>query len=565
VNKLPFFRCPVLALTLLAVLAMLWPEAASAASYGCGICGHPSYHPWHYSSCRYYGLGLGSSGGSRRSSGGSGGGEALGNAVSGLIDGFFQRMAEQQQRAAALAAERRRQEALARERERQRQEQLRRARIRLAAHLRADWDRRDAEISQRLAGVFDVFVDSSVVDLRPDPVPGGTSFFGLGGSEPFVDSSVVDLRPEPTPQQRLESLLRLGGYAYDLPPAVAIEVGILTGRLDPAFLEAQEQRAAATDAFATENYGFSRAALGEAGAGDGPGGEIVRELLTATDSEALGAKLKALGSRALDEAGDAAESGLAALEKGVAKLPFGLPTPTASAAELPEPRRRTPPADGRSGGVAADTRSGEATSPFGKGSVRRGEAGTAPRADRPGTPQYGNVREQLDGVRRSSKQGWLAPSGASASDRAQLGFDSTGERGTSQGAAPVPVVTGHPIESSDVSVPKRFREDPEIVRLTGEKKAAEEKYRKLESKLEVIKEKLTNNEGNVGKLQVERAEVMNQMNAAKSEADTAKVNIKERLIKLTPPDFTEEPEKSKKEPVPPPSPKPSPGSRDSTR
>ena len=218
----------LLALALLTAVAVLLPRPAfgmACRSYGCGCCGHPPNPPWHYPGCRYYGRGLSSGGSSGGSSGRHGGGAAMGNAFGAMIDGFFKGLEEAQEaeaRRQRLEAERRRRAEIAR---RQRLERLRRERIRRAREMRLDWDRREAEMGERLEGVF-------------DPVIGGssTAFFGVEGTpEPdiYVDSSVVDLRPQPGGQQALEGQLRM----------------------NPAFLQAQARRAAATDAFATENYG----------------------------------------------------------------------------------------------------------------------------------------------------------------------------------------------------------------------------------------------------------------------------------------------------------------------
>jgi len=168
-----------------------------------------------------------------------------GNAFGAMFDGFVRGMQEAEAaraRAARRAAEQRRRAELER---RRRAEQRRRERIRRAARMRVDWDRREAEMSRRLDGVFDVVLG-----------PRGTPFFGTGGSEPaepWLDSSVVDLRPEPGEQERLERRLRAGGTGYGA-VALPAEARILTGQIDPAFLRAQQQRAAATDAFATANY-----------------------------------------------------------------------------------------------------------------------------------------------------------------------------------------------------------------------------------------------------------------------------------------------------------------------
>ncbi len=217
-------RAVLLALALLAALAVLVPTAASAASYGCSFCGHPTCSPWHYSSCPYYGRGLGSS-----SSGSSGGsyqgssaaGEALGNALGELIGQAIRDWMDRPQREAAARAARQRQEALAAERERQRQEQLRQERVRLAAQLRDDWDRRDAEIAERLEGVFDIAVPPGpphslgAGDLAEEepalPAPGAT------GSQPATAAA-------PAAQQQLEARLR-SARCRDVPsPAPQVEI-----------------------------------------------------------------------------------------------------------------------------------------------------------------------------------------------------------------------------------------------------------------------------------------------------------------------------------------------------
>ena len=254
----------LLALALLTAVAVLVPRPAfgmACRSYGCGCCGHPSNPPWHYSGCRYYRGSSSSSG----SSGGYGGGAAAGNAFGAMVDGFsreIQKAQEERARAARLAAERRRRAEIAR---RQRLEQLRRERIRRARQMRVDWDRREVEMGERLTGVF-------------DPVPSGpsTSFFGIGGAqEPdiYVDSSIVDLRPEPGEQRALEGQLRM----------------------NPAFLQAQAQRAAATDAFATANYGAVPIASLPTPRRIKPFKERLKALVGVMADDVLGESLKSLG------------------------------------------------------------------------------------------------------------------------------------------------------------------------------------------------------------------------------------------------------------------------------
>jgi len=189
----------------------------------------------------------------------------MGNAFGAMVDGFFkgiQEAQEAQARAARLAAERRRRAEIAR---RQRLERLRRERIRRAREMRLDWDRRGVEMGQRLEGVF-------------DPVIGGssTAFFGVEGTpEPdiYVDSSVVDLRPQPGGQQALEGQLRM----------------------DPAFLQAQARRAAATDAFATANYGAVPIAALPAARTIKPFKERLKDLARVMADDVLGESLRSLG------------------------------------------------------------------------------------------------------------------------------------------------------------------------------------------------------------------------------------------------------------------------------
>ncbi len=103
-----------------------------------------------------------------------------------------------------------------------------------------------------------------------------TAVFGVEGTpEPdiCVDSSVVDLRPRPGGQQALERQLRM----------------------NPAFLQAQAQRAAATDAFATANYGAVPIAALPTARAVKPFRERLKDLARAMADGVLGESLKSLG------------------------------------------------------------------------------------------------------------------------------------------------------------------------------------------------------------------------------------------------------------------------------
>lgn len=144
-----------------------------------------------------------------------------------------------------IAAERARREL----EERRRMEELRRARVARAARYRAELDRSEAEMSERLAGVFDL------------PTPRSTSFFGIpGGADapeedlrdgPNTDPMVVDLRPD--------HLIRRGfGFGPRTPsgPVYSSDVVVLTSDpvgVNPEFIGASELRAAETAAWARDH------------------------------------------------------------------------------------------------------------------------------------------------------------------------------------------------------------------------------------------------------------------------------------------------------------------------
>ncbi|HTZ20459.1 MAG TPA: hypothetical protein VMC06_06220, partial [Opitutaceae bacterium] len=47
------------------------PSVGEGRAVGCSICGHPNTYPYHYKSCKYYGLGLNSSSSGGTNSGAS--------------------------------------------------------------------------------------------------------------------------------------------------------------------------------------------------------------------------------------------------------------------------------------------------------------------------------------------------------------------------------------------------------------------------------------------------------------------------------------------------------------
>ena len=159
---------------------------------------------------------------------GGGGGSALGDAFGAMLDGFIRGIEQGRLNAQAREAERQQQAEL----ERQRQEELRLERIRRAEEFRAEFDRRADEMRERLEGVFDVVPGGPVESEGPaeDVEP----------PDVFVGSSVVDLRPEHGERSRIEARERILGAA-----------------VDPAFLAAGARRAAETDAFAAANYALA--------------------------------------------------------------------------------------------------------------------------------------------------------------------------------------------------------------------------------------------------------------------------------------------------------------------
>ncbi len=201
---------------LLALLVLLIPLGTLPAradiegvDMGCAFCGHPPNHPWHKQGCRYYGLGLDSGG----SSGGSGDYGGTGDPMMDAMAPHLQRAASQlgealgQAMARALFGdpdEKRRQAEIAAWRQAREQERLRverefqrdmlDKRTEELAHLRGDRHRKIlARLKRMGGGIFSEGLeasDPSAVDLRP----GGSSFFGLGGSDAWQDPKVVDLR-----------------------------------------------------------------------------------------------------------------------------------------------------------------------------------------------------------------------------------------------------------------------------------------------------------------------------------------------------------------------------------
>ena len=98
--------------------------------------------------------------------------------------------------------------------------------------------------------------------------------------------------------------------------------------------------------------------------------------------------------------------------------------------------------------------------------------------------------------------------------------------------ASTPLVMARSQGSTDADVPKPLRNDRQIVEWLETKRRADEKYGELGRELKVINDKIARREGNLGELQVAITNKLNQMTAAKSQSDAAKVNIEERLRSL---------------------------------
>jgi hypothetical protein len=177
---------------------------------GCSFCTHPPNHPWHYHGCRYYGLGLDSG---KEESGGSSDYAGSGDPMLDAMAPHLQRAASQLGEALGQALTRalfgdpdqkRRQAEIDAWRQAREQERLKSERAfqrdmldkhtEELAHLRGERHRKILARLKRLGGgIFSGGLeasDPSVVDLRP----GGSSFFGMGGSGTWDDPMVVDLR-----------------------------------------------------------------------------------------------------------------------------------------------------------------------------------------------------------------------------------------------------------------------------------------------------------------------------------------------------------------------------------
>jgi len=182
-----------------------------------------------------------------------------------------------------------------------------------------------------------------------------------------------------------------------------------------------------------------------------------------------------------------------------------------------------------------------------------------------GHPESGPSKalSQLPGIAGDDKQaaGTVRNEGADAKDRLQLGFDTAGHAN----GAISPVVVGdqgprQAANDKDLLKDPQILKDSQIQGYLKKKAQAEERYQELSGQLKTINGKIAGQDGNKGELQVTANQVLDQMAAAKSEADAATINAQDRAHKLSfTVDMTETPPKPKR--VEPPSPSPAAGSQ----
>ena len=148
--------------------------------------------------------------------------------------------------------------------------------------------------------------------------------------------------------------------------------------------------------------------------------------------------------------------------------------------------------------------------------------------------------------------------GADSVDQLQLGFDTAGNPG--QALAPIEIGgqgSGQP-PVYDAKTMKAIEDDAQYKQLMKDKADADQRYQQLGGKLKEVNTQIASQQGDTGALQVKENQILDQMAAAKSDANTARVKAEDRARNISfTLNFTETPAKPK--PAPPPSPAPGAG------
>ena len=136
-----------------------------------------------------------------------------------------------------------------------------------------------------------------------------------------------------------------------------------------------------------------------------------------------------------------------------------------------------------------------------------------------------NIRAHLGTLADAFEQARSAEMHGQAGDLRRP-WDSSGDKAPSGN---LPMILSGGSKQPEFKVPERFQGDQKIKDLMEEKAAADRQYQDLGAQLKDLNEKMAKSDGDKGQLQVEAANVLNQMSAAKSASDTAVVKAEDRL------------------------------------
>lgn len=113
-----------------------------------------------------------------------------------------------------------------------------------------------------------------------------------------------------------------------------------------------------------------------------------------------------------------------------------------------------------------------------------------------------------------------------AAGRSGLGFDTFG---ASQGTLPVLGLTGRTGEAGAFTVEDRYLQDPEIRIWMDQKQQADQDYQTLGNELKTVNDQLKVPGSDRGALQVDVARILTEMKASKSNSDTIRVKVEDKI------------------------------------
>jgi len=137
--------------------------------------------------------------------------------------------------------------------------------------------------------------------------------------------------------------------------------------------------------------------------------------------------------------------------------------------------------------------------------------------------------EQLKSIEFESRNSTDKLKAEDSKDRSDLGIDTPNDE---HDKITFPTLEGSNPNKQDIIIPEEYKKDDNIIKLVEAKKVADQQYTLLHEQLKKIMNKIDENVGDKGKLQVEEANILNSLSTKKSEQATINIQLTDRIRTL---------------------------------